>query len=620
LPLDIRAKYTQSIPPAIEWEDVRFPFKENPVFLKTTVAGCMILGLMTLSAAQAMAARAAAPQLLPHNTLVFVRVADVPDTVERLKQTGMGRMLLDPQMQPLVRDAWSAVKDAFTQVQERIDMSLDELLSIPQREIAVGLFEVPDRAEPGFALILDCGDNLKTAQKLFDKVKELAAIDGRRIEEQTVDGTKVTVFYRGNRPGEHVFERDSTFAVCADLESAKAVLAHWTGYDDGGLSENAKYMAIMKASRPARDDEPQVTWYVDPLGIADRIAQGNAGARIGLAILPAIGLDGLQAVGGSLAFSSAEFDMVNHVHILLAIPRAGVLEAIAMDSGDLTPEKWVPGDVASYMTLYWDFKKTYDEVEKLYDSFRGDGATAEWVKIFIADRIGVDLTTDILPQLSGRVTLTSQIMKPVTPSSAAQLLAIELEDPKAFQTTLEKLVERLPQLNNDLAPEKKTLGSVTYYRIQMPTPSDYQEGDPLPEPAFGIAHGCLMMSDREAFLKNIMAGQNTDGSILAEQLDFKLIASKATRAVGGAKPGLLAFNRPEEGLRYLYDLANAEQTRKRLADAGERNPFFRSLGGVLEKNPLPPFSTLEKYIAPSGAAMTNDETGIHYVSFSLRRK
>jgi hypothetical protein len=83
---------------------------------------------------------------------------------------------------------------------------------------------------------------------------------------------------------------------------------------------------------------------------------------------------------------------------------------------------------------------------------------------------------------------------------------------------------------------------------------------------------------------------------------------------------MLGFNRPEEGLRYLYDLANAEQSRKRIEEAGQKNKFFQSLGGVLERNPLPPFSTLEKYIAPAGSAMTNDDTGIHYVSFSLRRK
>ena len=255
-------------------------------------------------------------------------------------------------------------------------------------------------------------------------------------------------------------------------------------------------------------------------------------------------------------------------------------------------------DVASYTSMYWDFQKTYDEVEKLVDSFRGQGATADFLKLMLADRIGVDVISDVVPQLAGRVTLISQVMKPVTISSTAQLIAIELKDPKAFQSTLDKFAERLSQINNDLAPEKTSFGGMSYYRIKVPPPPNYQEGDPLPEPSFGIAHGCLMIADREAFFKNIIGGGGDSDSGLADQLDFKLIANKATRAAGDSKPGMLSFSRPEEGLRYLYDLANAEQTRKRLEQAGERNPFFRSLGGVLERNPLPPFSTLEKYVVP----------------------
>ena len=575
-----------------------------------------------IGARDVLAARAAAPQILPQETLVYIRVANVPETVERFLQTGTGRMFSDPQVRPMVSDAYATAKEAFAQVQEQLGMSLDELLSIPQGEIAFGMFPVEGQEFPGMALIVDCGKNVASARKFFDRLKEMAEAAGERVAEDTLAGTKITVLGsgggRGPRP--HLFEKDSTFVLCPDLESARVILNHWTGRNDRGFEDNAKFAAIMKACSPGRDEQPQMTWYVDPLGMADLMAQGNAGARIGLAILPAMGLDGLHAVGGSLAMAAGEFDMINQIHVLLAIPRAGVLAAIALDSGDLTPEKWVPVDVASYTSMYWDFQKTYDEVEKLVDSFRGQGATADFLKLMLADRIGVDVASDVVPQLAGRVTLISQVMKPVTISSTAQLVAIELKDPKAFQSTLDKFAERLSQINNDLAPEKTSFGGMSYYRIKVPPPPNYQEGDPLPEPSFGIAHGCLMVADREAFFKNIISGGGDSDSGLADQLDFKLIANKAARAAGDSKPGMLSFSRPEEGLRYLYDLANAEQTRKRLEQAGERNPFFRSLGGVLERNPLPPFSTLEKYVSPAGAAMINSETGIHYVSFSLKRK
>ena len=124
---------------------------------------------------------------------------------------------------------------------------------------------------------------------------------------------------------------------------------------------------------------------------------------------------------------------------------------------------------------------------------------------------------------------------------------MELKDGKEFEPVLEKIVTRISELSADLAPEKKSLGGTTYYRVNVPAPPNYREGDPLPEPTFAIVHGYLMVSDREAFLKNIIAG-NAESS-LADELDFKLIANKAMRAVGESKPGLLGFNRPEEGLR-----------------------------------------------------------------------
>ena len=40
---------------------------------------------------------------------------------------------------------------------------------------------------------------------------------------------------------------------------------------------------------------------------------------------------------------------------------------------------------------------------------------------------------------------------------------------------------------------------------------------------------------------------------------------------------------------------------------------------AMEANPLPPFSVLEQYFAPAGALMVDDETGLHYMSFTLRR-
>ncbi len=83
---------------------------------------------------------------------------------------------------------------------------------------------------------------------------------------------------------------------------------------------------------------------------------------------------------------------------------------------------------------------------------------------------------------------------------------------------------------------------------------------------------------------------------------------------------MISFNRPEEGMRMLYGLVASEQTREGLRRGGENNQFLKSLGKSLDDNPLPPFAVLRQYLAPGGAMVVDDETGIHYMAFSLNRK
>jgi hypothetical protein len=44
------------------------------------------------------------------------------------------------------------------------------------------------------------------------------------------------------------------------------------------------------------------------------------------------------------------------------------------------------------------------------------------------------------------------------------------------------------------------------------------------------------------------------------------------------------------------------------------------LNQALSQNPLPPFAVLAEYMAPAGGMIVNDETGIHYMTFTLKRQ
>ena len=59
-------------------------------------------------------------------------------------------------------------------------------------------------------------------------------------------------------------------------------------------------------------------------------------------------------------------------------------------------------------------------------------------------------------------------------------------------------------------------------------------------------------------------------SPLPTSLDYKLIASRIQQHLGSTKPGMIAFQRPEETMRSFYELATSPTTRRRLEEAGRR--------------------------------------------------
>jgi hypothetical protein len=89
---------------------------------------------------------------------------------------------------------------------------------------------------------------------------------------------------------------------------------------------------------------------------------------------------------------------------------------------------------------------------------------------------------------------------------------------------------------------------------------------------------------------------------------------------GGTKPAMLGFQRPEENMKFFYELATSDRAKSGLQRGAERNPFLKSVNSAMEKNPLPPFSVLQKYFAPQGSMVIDDETGIHLMDFTLKRK
>jgi hypothetical protein len=211
--------------------------------------------------------------------------------------------------------------------------------------------------------------------------------------------------------------------------------------------------------------------------------------------------------------------------------------------------------------------------------------------------------------------MVTWIEQPVTVQSQAQMLAFKLKDPELGNKAVEKLVAKYPDRF-----VKKPYGGKHYDQVQIPMPPNAPPDQPMPTPCFGVVDDYLMAANRTSLLEKAIATLADGSKSLADELDFKLVASKIERLSRGSKPAMISFNRPEESMRFLYDLVSAESTRQGLRRNAENSRFFKSIDTALTQNPLPPFAVLQRYLAPAGAMVVDDATGIHYTAFTLRRK
>ncbi len=589
---------------------------------------------MICAAATASAERAPAPELFPENTVVYFRVSSAPELVEKFQQTGLGRIGADEQIRPLIAQLYGSAAEAFTQVEQRVGSSLDELLKLPQGEIAVGVV-ASESGPPNVAVLVDFGDQGEMVDKLFDRLRTEVS----QLKTETVDDVEVLIAARPNRPDRPavIFKKDETAVVTTNLELSRTLLARWGGGQEQSLTTNKKFGAIMSRCVAKKEEPPQVTWFVDPIELARGILQGNFAAQAGLALLPALGLDGLSGVGGSVTLATESFDIVSHTHLLLENPRTGVLDMIALKSGDMTPENWVPADVSNYFTLHWDLSKTFTGGSTLYDSFRGEGSFAALVKRRFSDQLDIDFEKELLPALDGRISHAMWYERPIRPGAETRALAFKLTDAGASSATLMKAVNRF---NDRLTG--KDYGGYRYYQFTPRGRQDAAAGggegateaeQPLPDdpraarrairqrqqPCVTILGDYLVFTNRPTAMEKVIATHNDSSQSLATQLDYKVTAAKLRRLQRDREAAMVTFDRPEEQMRALYDLLTADSTREWLAARVDRNRGFKALHDSLADHPLPPFSVISQYLAPGGGILTNEETGIHYIGFALRR-
>lgn len=585
-------------------------------------------------AAPVRAERPETVELLPDQTLVYVRIPSIPNLIDRFQQTSGGRMFDDPQVRPLIEGLYGSASEEFQPLEEYVGLSLDELMQLPQGEVCFAMV-APEDGPLSVVFFVDVGDGIENARVLLDHGEQFARGQGASEESEGVGDTDLKIL-SGGEDDETVayFVRDETICLTNNPDVARNILARWDGTSEEKrlFVDNRKFITIMNRCKTVDDETPQLLFYVDPIELVRFQAQQSLAGRAGFAFIPTLGLDGLLGIGGTITMATQNYDDVTHLHVLIANPREGIMSMLAMTPGDTSPEAWVPRDVANYMTVNWDIEKTFSTFEELFDSFNGEGAMADAIDENINDSLGVDFREDIIAAFEGRATYAQWYEPPARINSQTNLLGLKLNDASEFEKTIEDILAKVDPTGN---VQDASYRSTTYYRTPSPADRrrrfqeqqgrDFEAQEPPisirePQPAFGVVGDYFLISDSEECIKAAIDASREPELSLQDDPEFQFIEDEVRKLAGTNFPGGVMYARPEESLKMMLEVANANDTRDFIDQMSEENRFFEIVGGALNDNPLPDMETLQQYLAPGGGLMTNDETGLHITFFTLRRE
>src|SRR5581483_590438 len=124
----------------------------------------------------------------------------------------------------------------------------------------------------------------------------------------------------------------------------------------------------------------------------------------------------------------------------------------------------------------------------------GEGELQQFLRRRFSDPLGVDVEKEIIPQLTGRATHAQWVEKPVRLNSITTMVGLQVKDPKAAASLLDKFVSK-----HSGRFEQQRYGAVEYWSSKNPIqPRRQREGGPQLRqqlPCFGIINDYFVITD-----------------------------------------------------------------------------------------------------------------------------
>ena len=592
------------------------------------------LGLFGGMAWPAPRAQAAAPpeRILPDSTIFLLKLNNAQNLREAFRGSSYGQLWNDPAMKDFRDDLVQKVEDWTKPLQEKVGVSLKQLLELPQGPVAVAAMSRDDPKLPvAVAVLADAGANQAKLAEVLGRSTKQAEDAGAKVSQESFQGLTLHVLqWPAPKPKDQDKEKkeqeketppppmvwtqaEGLFFLGSDVEVVKDLTAHQQGRENS-LAANDSFV---KTQAKTDAGKAQVVWFLDLAKLIKLVlkasAKGNEGqAQQNEVLVQELGINGLKSVGGSFALGAGNYDSLSKTFFLAPKPIQGVLKIFSFPPLGLRPESWVPAGVASYQTFSWDLDNAFSAFNDLVNKFQ-PGMLNILQQQLVGPNGGqpLDFQQDFFGPLGDRITLVSDFKKPIKEDSQRMLLAVALEDAKAFQNTVNRIFEIA-----SATPRKREFQGTTIYDIEPNLPNPGGGPPALKSVSFAIAKETFFVTTDTTMLEQVLRPVS---ATLSENASFQSVVKEIPERVSG-----MTFVRPDESARLLYDLVKSGQYEKAIrqatgAAAGAQRQQLPKLDKVLANEKLPEFSVIAKYLSLGGSYSIMDDDGFTMTGFTLRR-
>jgi hypothetical protein len=596
---------------------MRMPLRR---LFRIALSGSMaVLGCSLILAAPA---RAAAPieKALPGSTFLLLKVNNAAAFRDSFNRSQIGQLWNDPAMKPLRDDFVSKLEDTNKSLQNAVGLTVLDLVELPQGPVALALIGRDDPKIPFAGLVsVDAGSKAQVLNDAMVKFTKLSEEKGEcKATTETFNDLTIHIIHSMKEedkddPPVVWTKQGGVFLIATDVDAVKDLVTHADGRD-GSLADNESFMTV---NRKVGDDAPAL-FYVDVTqGIKTfaRAAGGQGGNAQQIdALLQVTGINGLKALGGNFMFNAGSFEMQTKLFVLAPAPTQGVLKLFSMPAVNLRPEPWVPASAVTYESISWDLDNAYNALNELANMLQP--GLLQNLQTQLPGPTGgepIDFQKDLFGPLGDRISIISDYKKKPTDKddedNQRTLIGIALEDPKAFQTTLNRLLVMLKPTY-----KKREFQGTTIYDIELPDMPNGGGGKVAAQGAISLAvakETCFLSIEPTLLEQVLRAG----GPRLADSADFLSIAKELPN-----QTSTLSYARAEESARQLYEMIKSGQFQKAFEQAAMAGgPDVPKVGELINKDKLPEFSVFSKYLSSSGGYGIMTDEGFYSVTFSSRK-